>query len=214
MKELMELLARFVGAVEALAQASIARNNLQANWSKDYARFVDNAEAKNGNPSPLSEAPDATAAAPENMEFQPAAGGTGAETTAGASTAPVVDRKAVRAELDVLKVDYNNKCSTETLAKLLAEEKAKGAAAGPVDDDVFGDPEDTGGGSEDDFLDDEVPPAKTYTLEEVRAALIAYKEANGADKARAILQSVGKAAKLGKVDKANYTALVDACKAE
>lgn len=62
--------------------------------------------------------------------------------------------------------------------------------------------------SEDPFSD--APPAKTVTMEEVRAAAFAYRDKHGADKAKEVIKRVAKVERLQDVVEANWQPLIDA----
>ena len=87
------------------------------------------------------------------------------------------DRTAIKKELDSMGVEYNNKCVTKTLAKLLEEEKAKITVTEVQTAHV-----------EEKLKEAEVVYPK---FEETVEALKKYAYANGTDKAKELLNGFG-----------------------
>lgn len=146
---------------------------------------------------------DPTAPAPDRVS----------KPAAPATVAPIegADRKAIRAELDALGIEYNNRLGTEKLAALLADSRAKAApvsvpqASTPAADpgSVFGDP---------DPLAESAP---AVTKDDVMAALKSVIAAKGKEEGtpivKNILGSVG-AANISGIDPKDYAGIIEQAK--
>lgn len=122
-----------------------------------------------------------------------------------------VPREDLKAELDNAGAEYNKKASTKTLANKVLELRQQKEQEDPASQDYAAVQE----ASAEEGKEEE----KTYTLEEVREALMNYAKsfedfAHGKDQARKLLQETGNVDRLGELDESKYPEIMTAIKGE
>ena len=107
------------------------------------------------------------------------------------------DREAVKAALDKLNAEYNNRCATKTLADLLVVEENKAS----------------GGQQDASTTQGENKPTMVFKIEDVRAKMMALAQAKGTETARAIIAKYN-VENLTALPEEHYAAVVQACEEE
>lgn len=186
MAKLMELLERFVVAVEKIAEQGCCTPQRSVGAAtptvtipvKIQGEMVDMPSAGNGTP------PQAV----EDVEK--------------------LKRELIKKELREKGIKFNGSLKTETLQKLL--DAANQPQAKPTETVVatadMGKP---AAASTTSIAEDK---QTNYTIEKVREALVKVSAAKGKDEALGLLKTLGKAEKLSDVDPARYMLIIDACK--
>lgn len=224
MAKLMDLLERFVVAVEKIADTGCC-----ASGSTIPVRIQ-------GRTVNMPMGPGVVASEKEALQ----AGCSVAQTESGpapqndqaAVDAGKLKREMIKKELREKGITFNASAKTETLHKILEDSKGIAAASKVVDCKHLNTEESHIGhdewewrckdcGAEDVFTKKEILPDKdepkapgptSYTKEQVRDALVKVSAAKGKDEALGILKTLGKAETLSKVDASRYQVIIDACK--
>lgn len=201
--KVMELLERFVVAVEKIAESMQPQTlGVQHPTGRITASEIATANDKYFGAAAIGE----PAAAPKTAtEVQPVA----------------LDREAIKKELTARGITFKTGAKTETLQKLLdgankvglgkvdepgnpfAETAAPAAEAGPFDEKPA---EGSGPASTS------IGGTPTATKEQARDHLVALSGLKGKDEALSVLKTLGKADKMSDVDPSRYGLIVDACK--
>lgn len=189
MAKLMELLERFVVAVEKIAEQGCCtpQRSVDADTPtvtipvKIQGEMVDMPSAGNGT-------------APQAVE-----------------DAEKLKRELIKKELREKGVKFNGSLKTETLQKLLDaanQPQANQPQAKPAETVTA----DTGKTAATSTAPAAENQQTTYTIEKVREALVKVSAAKGKDEALSLLTTLGQAKKLSDVDPTRYMLIIDACK--
>jgi hypothetical protein len=204
MAKLMDLLERFVVAVEKIAEAGCC-----ASSSTIPVRIQ-------GRTVNMPMGPGVVASEKEALQ----AGCSVAQTESGpapqndqaAVDAGKLKREMIKKELREKGIPFNASAKTETLEKLLAAIPAARPCSTTSADPISS----TESAGQSVATSAATMPTNggqvSYTKEQVRDALVKVSAAKGKDEALGILKTLGKAETLSKVDASRYQVIIDACK--
>lgn len=185
----MELLERFVVAVEVIAEAS----KIDGRLSVRYVTKTEKPEIVN---AAFAGEPKNEQAPPETVEQQ------------AKKDSETLNRELIKKELRERGIDFKPGALTTTLAKLL--EGARKVGVGPVDKTTAI----TGPAKGNAAFDSTKAPseAPAVTKDQVREALANLSGKKGLGEAMDVLKVQGKATKLSEVDPSRYMLILDTCR--